>query len=200
MQTIELIYDFGSPNAYLMHKVLPGLAQRAGAELRYTPVLLGGIFKETNNQSPFQAFANVKFKLNYMTTEIQRFIARHDVAFQMNPHFPVMTIGVMRGAVFAQGKPWEQTYIDTVFDAIWVHGKKMDDPAVIAQVLSAADLPAQDIMAATQTPDVKQGLIDLTAGAVARQVFGAPTMFVGDEMFFGKDSLSDLEYTLMQNA
>ena len=107
-----------------------------------------------------------------------------------------MTIGIMRGAVYAQGKPWEQTYLDAVFDAIWVHGQKLDDPDVIAEVLTGAGLPTQEIMAATQTDDVKKGLINTTTAAVERGVFGAPTMFVGDEMFFGKDSLPDLEWHL----
>ncbi|MGB1390480.1 MAG: 2-hydroxychromene-2-carboxylate isomerase, partial [Paracoccaceae bacterium] len=143
-----------------------------------------------------QAFSGVAGKLAYQQVEIARFIERHDLPFQFNPHFPVMTIGVMRGAAYAQGKDWESDYINAVFDALWVQGAKMDDPDVIAQVLTDAGLPTADIMAATQTPEVKQALIDTTSAAVDRGVFGAPTMFVGDEMFFGKDSLTDLEWRL----
>lgn len=197
---IEFLYDFGSPNAYLVHKVLPDLARRTGAELVYCPILLGGVFKATNNQSPIQAFAGVQGKLDYQRREIARFVARHGIDFAMNPHFPIMTIGVMRGAIRAQGKPWEKTYIDMVFDAFWVQGEKMDDPEVIGRVLSSAGLPAAEIIAATQTPDVKQALITATEHAVSRGVFGAPTMFAGDEMFFGKDALPDLEYHLTGGA
>ncbi len=199
-QKIEFLYDFGSPNAFLMHKVLPDFAQRVGADLVYVPVLLGGIFKATQNQSPIQAFGGVKGKIDYLRVETTRFVQRHELQFNWNPNFPIMTIGVMRGAVFAQSKDWEQRYLDTVFDAMWVNGKKMDEPEVIAGVLDDAGLPAGEIMAATQTDDVKQGLIDNTSAAVARGAFGAPTMFVGDEMFFGKDSLPDLEWVIARAA
>ncbi len=196
MQDIEFYYDFGSPNAYFVHKVLPAIAHEHGRKVIYRPVLLGGIFKATNNQPPMMAFKDVDHKLDYMRVEIARFIKRHKLPFTFNPHFPVMTIATMRGAVFAQGKPWEKSYIEAVFDAIWVDGKKMDDPEVIGPVLAAAGLPVDEIFAATQTPEVKGELADLTAAAVARKVFGAPTMFVGDEMFFGKDSLDDLNWYL----
>lgn len=195
-KTIEFMYDFGSPNAYLVHRVLPGLARRHKVGLEYVPILLGGVFKATGNQSPIQAFADVKNKLDYQNREIDRFVARHKLPFAWNPHFPVMTIGVMRGAVFARGKSWERKYIDTVFDATWVQGKKMDDPKVIVAVLTAAGLPADEIMAAAQDAEIKQELIDNTYQAVQSGAFGSPTMFVGDEMFFGKDSLSDLDYEL----
>lgn len=196
MTEIEFLYDFGSPNAFLAHKVLPAIATRHGATVRPVPILLGGVFKATNNQSPMQAFAEVRGKLDYQRLEMQRFVRRFELTFQMNPHFPVMTIGVMRGAVYAQGKPWETHYVDTVFDALWVQGEKMDDPAVIGRVLSDAGLPAEEIMQATQDGAVKQGLIDSTSAAVARGVFGAPSMFVGNEMFYGKDSLDELERSI----
>lgn len=195
-QTIEFLYDFGSPNAYFVHKTLPGLAARYGATVRYQPILLGGVFKATNNQSPMQAFGGVNGKLQYHARETQRFIKRHELTFHMNPHFPVMTIGVMRGAVYAQGKDWESKYIAAIFDAMWVHGQKMDDPAVIQSVLTENDLPASEIMSATQDQTVKQGLIDATSQAVDRGVFGSPTMFVGDEMFFGKETLFEIEEAL----
>lgn len=199
MQDVEFYYDFGSPNAYFVHKVLPGLARKHGVSVIYRPILLGGVFKATNNQPPMMAFKGVDHKLDYMRIEIARFIKRYKLPFHFNPHFPVMTIATMRGAVFAQGKPWEKSYIETVFDAIWVHGKKMDDPEVIGPVLGAAGLPVDDIFEATQDPEIKTGLADLTAEAVARKIYGAPTMFVGDEMFFGKDSLDDLDWYLGQS-
>lgn len=195
-KVIEFLYDFGSPNAYLMHKTLPDLAERYDATVSYQPILLGGVFKATNNQSPMQAFGGVQGKLQYQMRETQRFIKRHDLTFHMNPHFPVMTIGIMRGAIYAQGKPWESKYISAIFEAMWVHGQKMDDPTVIMDVLRENDLPASEIMDAAQEQSVKQGLIVATSAAVQRGVFGSPTMFVGDEMFFGKETLPEIEEAL----
>lgn len=199
MQEIEFYYDFGSPNAYFVHKVLPAIADRYDAKLTYRPMLLGGVFKATNNNPPMVAFAGTPQKIDYMRLEIARFIRRHSVPFKFNPHFPVMTVATMRGAIVAEGQSWERAYIDTVMDALWLHEQKMDDPAVMTSVLSAADLPAQDIMSAIQTPDAKERLIKATTAAVDRKVFGAPTMFVGSEMFFGKDSLGDLDWFLGQS-
>ncbi|GAB5439073.1 DsbA family protein [Falsiruegeria mediterranea] len=195
-KVVDFFYDFGSPNAYLVHKTLPDLAAGFGATVTYQPILLGGVFKATNNQSPMQAFGGVRNKLQYQARETQRFIKRHDLTFHMNPHFPVMTIGVMRGAIFAQGKEWENKYISAIFDAMWVHGQKMDDPSVIHDVLRENDLPAEKIFEATQDQPIKQGLIDATSAAVDRGVFGSPTMFVGDEMFFGKETLPEIEEAL----
>ncbi len=196
MASIEFYYDFGSPNVYFVDKVLPGIAARHGAKVVYRPMLLGGVFKATNNQPPMMAFSDVTHKLDYMRVEIDRFVRRHGLSFTFNPHFPVMTIAVMRAAVFAQGKPWEAAFISTVMDAMWQHGKKMDDLDVMAAVLTDADLPTAEILDAIQTPEVKGRLATLTADAVARKVFGAPTLFVGDEMFFGKDALDDLDWYL----
>ena len=196
MQIVELYYDFGSPNAYLVHKVLPEIAKSHDAALIYKPMLLGGVFKATNNQSPMQAFAGVRGKLDYQMKEIDRFIRRYGISFRMNPHFPINTLPLMRGAVFSQEKFWKIEYIDAIFDAIWTAGEKMDDPEVIGRVLTAARLPAAEILAAVSTHEIKEGLITVTEAAVTRGIFGAPTMFVGDEMFFGKDALSELEYHL----
>ncbi len=198
MTRIEFLYDFGSPNAYLVHKVLPGIAARNGAAVEYQPVLLGGIFKATNNQSPITAFAGVTHKLTYQQREIARFVTRHGISFLFNPHFPIMTISLMRGAVFAQGQAWERDYIDTVFDAIWRDGKNMGDSAVVTQVLQQAGLPVDQIVSAIQRQEVKNRLIETTSQAVERGVFGVPSMFVGDELFFGKDSLDDMERELLR--
>lgn len=196
MQTIEFLYDFGSPNAYLVHQLLPDIAAQHGAKVIWTPVLLGGVFKATNNQAPMITFAEVTGKNDYMRVELDRFIERHGMPFAWNPHFPVNTLAVMRGAAFASGKPWERSYIDCVFQAMWVDGCNMADPEVILEVLTSAGLPAEDIISVTQSPEVKGRLIEATMSAVARGVFGSPTMFLGDEMFFGKDALSDLEWRL----
>lgn len=200
MTVIEFSYDFGSPNAYLVHKVLPGIAAKCRAKLVWQPVLLGGVFKATNNQSPMTAFASVSGKLAYQNHEIERFIARYDIPYARNPHFPVNTIAMMRGAIFAHGKPWQAAYTDAMFNAMWRFGERMDDPDVMARVLTAAGLPVAKIMAAAQTPEVKAALIEATTRAVERGVFGVPTMLVGTEMYFGKDSLNDLEYDLARQT
>ncbi len=193
---IEFYYDFGSPNAYLVDAVIHRIAARHGARVVLKPMLLGGVFKATNNQPPMAAFAAVPPKLDYMRAEIARFVQRYEVSFLFNPHFPVMTVAVMRGAVASLGTDYERDYYDTVMRALWHDGEKMDDPEVISAVLEAAGLPAAEIMAAAQTQEVKDRLREQTEAAVARGVFGAPTLFVGDEMFFGKDSLDDLDWYL----
>jgi 2-hydroxychromene-2-carboxylate isomerase len=200
MQTFDFIYDFGSPNVYLIHKIMPQIEARTRAKAVYCPVLLGGIFKLTNNQPPMQAFGNVKNKLAYERRKMTRFIEKYDIPFQFNPHFPVMTTAIMRGAVFATGKDYESQYLDVVFDAVWKDGLKMDDPEVIGNTLEKSGLPVGEIMAGAQSQEVKDKLFALTAAAVERGAFGAPMMFVGDEPFFGKDSLPELEYTLLKGV
>ena len=191
---VEFHYDFGSPNAYLSHRVLPGIAERTGVEIHYVPVLLGGIFKSTNNRSPMEQFADVLNKPEYQAKETLRFLMRHDITeLVRNPHFPVNTISMMRGAVFAQGKEWEAQYKDALFKAMWERGLNMADPEQIGSVLTEAGLPVAEILAAISDPDVKQGLIDNTANSVARGNFGSPSFFVNEELFFGKDKLRDLE-------
>lgn len=196
MPVIEYIYDFGSPNAYLVNKVLPDLAARCGAELIYSPALLGGIFKAIGNQSPMEAFAHLPTKSAYQKHQMERFIRQNAIPFQRNPHFPVNTISLMRGAAYATGKPWEKDYREAVFDSMWLNAKLMSDPEVFGSVLSEAGLPADDILTAIQTPEVKADLMERTSAAIERGVFGIPTMLVGDEMFFGKDSLHELEVHL----
>jgi 2-hydroxychromene-2-carboxylate isomerase len=198
MQQIEFMYDFGSPKAYLVHKILPALAKRCDAEVVYRPILIGGVFKATNNQPPLIAFAGIPGKVDYIRVEMARFLERHKLPFKFNAHFPVNTLNVMRAAVYATGKDWENTYIDVVFDAMWVDGKDMSNLDVVAEVLSEAGLPTDNIMNAVQDADIKSSLADVTAAAVARKTYGSPTMFVGREMFFGKDSLGDLEWRLSQ--
>ncbi len=200
MTEVTFYHDFGSPNAYLVHKALPGLLAPLDAELRYMPMLLGGVFKETGNQPPLVAFAQVKGKTDYIRTEFARFVERYAVPFHWNPHFPVNTLALMRGAIFAQGKPWEAEYIDVCYDAVWSDGQDMSDSAVISRVLGDAGLPADEILAATQLPDVKGRLASLTDEAVERGIFGAPTCFLGNEMFFGKDALDDLIWRLQQQG
>ncbi len=193
---IEFLYDFGSPNAYLVEQVLPGIAARHGAAIRRVPVLLGGIFKATGNRSPMFGFADVRGKIGYLRTEMNRFIRRHGIAFLWNPHFPVLTVPLMRGAIYAQGKDWEPRYREAMYRHCWVEGSNMTEAGVIAEVLAAEGLPADEIIGATKDPAVKAALFETTDAAVARGVFGVPTMFLAGEMFFGKDSLGDLEHAL----
>jgi len=195
---IEFIYDFCSPNAFLAHKVLPNLAGRNGVEVTFTPILLSIVFKATNNQNPFEAYSENRQKTAYLTHDLHRYARRRSLSFHMSPHFPLNTKFAMRGACFAQGKPWERRYIDAVFDAIWVHGQRIDDINVLTDVVHEADLPARKIREALSNPEIKQTLKDQSKTAVRRGVFGVPTMFAGTEMFFGKNSLGNIDLELAQ--
>ena len=196
MHDIEFYYDFGSPKSYFVHKLLPTIAKKYNVKVLYKPVLLGGVFKLTNNQSPMEAFKNVQGKIEYDNLATKRFLKRYKLSFNWNPYFPVNTIGVMRGSIYVHEKEFGELYIETVFKAMWLDQKKMDDHRIISDTLSAAGLPTKEIMQAIQAPKVKSGLIDATNNAVARKIFGAPTMFVGNEMFFGKESLDEIDYFL----
>jgi 2-hydroxychromene-2-carboxylate isomerase len=194
MSEVIFYFDFGSPNAYLAHKVIPAIEQRTGATFQYVPALLGGIFKATGNRSPAEAFAGIPAKLAYEGRETQRFVKKHGITdYARNPHFPVNTLQIMRGAVAAQSLGIFEAYVEAVYRAMWVDGLKMDDPAVIETALTAAGLPAAELMALTQDPAVKAQLIANTEAAVAHGVFGSPSFLVGEELFFGKDKLRDVE-------
>jgi 2-hydroxychromene-2-carboxylate isomerase len=192
--TIEFIFDFGSPNAYLAYRALPPILERTGARLALNPCLLGGIFKATGNQAPSVAFAPVKGKLEYEMLELRRFVARHRFEkFRLNPHFPVNTLMLMRGLVAAQEAGVEAAYLEMGLKGMWEDGLKLDDRETLARRIDAAGLDSASLLAAAQSDPVKQKLADNTAQAVARGVFGVPTFFVGDEMFFGKERLAQVE-------
>jgi 2-hydroxychromene-2-carboxylate isomerase len=196
-KTIDFIFDFASPNAYLADKVLRDIAARTGAAINYIPCLLGGIFKATGNQAPMIAFAPVKGKMAYEMLETRRFIARHElVQFKMNAHFPVNTLILMRGAIAAQNDGRLAAYIDAGLAAMWEQSLKMDDAEVFVAVMDAAGFDGAALLARTQEPDVKAALVANTEAAVARGAFGIPTFYVGDEMFFGKERLGQLEEAL----
>ena len=196
-KTVEFIFDFGSPNAYLAYTVLQDIARRTGAQVALTPCLLGGIFKITGNQAPMTAFGGIQGKLAYEALETKRFVAKHQLdRYQFNPHFPVNTLLIMRGLVAARRLGVEQAYLDTVMAAMWERGLKMDDPQVVAAALTEAGLDAKAILEATQDPEVKAELLANTEGAASRGAFGIPTFFVGDEMFFGKERLGQIEEEL----
>ena len=191
---VEFHFDFGSPNAYFSHKLIPGIEQRTGAKFVYVPILLGGVFKATGNVAPMVAFKDVKGKLAYQRLETLRFIKKHGLTrFKMNPHFPVNTVQVMRGAVAAEADGQLEKYVDAVFRLMWEDEKKMDDPEVIRASLDAAGLDGARTLARIQEQEVKDQLLKNTEASVARGTFGAPTFFVGDEIFFGKDKLRDVE-------
>lgn len=194
MRTIDFLFDFGSPNAYLCHRAIPAIEQRTGTTFVYEPILLGGLFKATGNKSPIETFAGVKNKLAFAQLEIERFRERHAIdRYRMNPHFPVNTLIVMRGAVAAQRQGVFAPYVEAMFRAMWEDGRKMDDLAEVRATLDEAGLPAEELMAAAQSAEVKQALVDATASAVARGAFGAPTFFVDGAMYFGKDQLWQVE-------
>lgn len=197
MKTLELIFDFASPNAYFVLPVLRDIAARTGASLTITPALLGGIFKATGNQAPMIAFAPVKGKMDYEMLETRRFVAKHGLSkFTMNPHFPLNSIHAIRGLIVAQGLGVADIYLDAVLAGFWENGLKMDEQGVIASVLDGAGLDGAAIMAATADGEVKATLMANTENAVARGAFGIPTFFVGDDMFFGKERLGQVEDAL----
>ncbi len=198
---VEFHFDFGSPNAYFVHKLIPGVESRTGAKFTYVPILLGGVFKLTNNQPPMVAFKAVKNKPEYQRLEIARFIKKHGLtAFKMNPHFPVNTVQIMRGAVATEMDGQLAKYADAVFRHMWEEGKKMDDPEVIRTALDQAGLDGTRTLARIQEQEVKDKLLKNTESSVARGTFGAPTFFVGEEIFFGKDRLRDVEEEIVAQA
>ena len=190
----QFLFDFGSPNAYLSHKVIPAIEKRTGVAFEYVPILLGGIFKATNNKSPAETLAGIKNKREFMELETQRFLKRFNVKpYVWNPNFPVNTLMLMRGAIAAQAEGVFEIYVEAAFHHMWEEPKKMDDPEVLGKALTASGLDAAKLFARAQEPEIKNKLLENTQAAVARGAFGSPTFFVGDEMFFGKEQLREVE-------
>jgi 2-hydroxychromene-2-carboxylate isomerase len=191
---LQFMFDFGSPNAYLSHKVIPAIEKRTGVTFEYVPILLGGVFKATNNKSPAETLAGVKNKREFMELETQRFLKRFNVKpYVWNPNFPVNTLMLMRGAIAAQAEGVFEKYVEAGFHHMWEEPKKMDDPEVLGKALTASGLDAAKLFARAQEPEIKNKLLETTQAAVARGAFGSPTFFVGDEMFFGKEQLREVE-------
>jgi len=194
-------YDFGSLNAYLAWRLLPEIEQRTGARFEQVPVLLGGIFKATGNRSPVEAYAGVPAKLAYEFREIDRFVARHGLdEFQMNPHFPVNTLGLMRGAVAAEAEDVFDAYVAAIYHYMWEDPRKLDDPAVLEVVLEEAGLPAEELIELSGDQAVKDQLAANTRQAVEEGVFGLPAFIVGGELWFGKDRLREVEEAILDLA
>jgi 2-hydroxychromene-2-carboxylate isomerase len=190
----QFMFDFGSPNAFLSHEAIPGIEKRTGVKFEYVPILLGGIFKATNNKSPAETLAGIKNKREFQALETERFIRRfHVKPYVWNPFFPVNTLNLMRAAIAAQLEGVFEKYVDAAFHHMWVEPKKMDDPEVAAKALTASGLDAAKLFARAQEPGVKAKLIENTQDAVERGAFGSPTFFVGKEMFFGKEQLREVE-------
>ena len=192
-QSVEFLFDFGSPNAYLSHEAIPAIEERTGATFVYVPILLGGIFKATNNKSPIETLAGVKNKPAFMELETRRFLKRFNVAaYVSNPFFPVNTLNLMRGAVAAQSEGVFEEYVEAAFHHMWREPKRMDDPAVAVKALTESGLDGARLLTRAQDADVKAKLIENTQKAVERGAFGSPTFFVGDQMFFGKEQLREV--------
>ena len=190
----QFMFDFGSPNAFLSHEAIPAIEQRTGVKFEYVPILLGGIFKATNNKSPAETLAGVKNKREFHALETERFVKRFAVRpYTWNPYFPVNTLNLMRAAIAAQFEGVFDRYVEAAFHHMWVEPKKMDDPEVAATALAASGLDANKLLARSQDADVKAKLIENTQAAVDRGAFGSPTFFVGKEMFFGKEQLREVE-------
>jgi len=190
----QFMFDFGSPNAFLSHEAIPAIEKRIGVKFEYVPVLLGGIFKATNNKSPAETLAGIKNKREFHAIETERFVKRFNVRpFTWNPFFPVNTLNLMRAAVAAQMEGVLEKYVEAAFHHMWVEPKKMDDLEIAAAALTSSGLDAKRLLARAADADVKAKLIENTQNAVERGAFGSPTFFVGNEMFFGKEQLRDVE-------
>ncbi len=198
---VEFHFDFGSPNAYLSHLVIPEIEKRTGLQFEYVPALIGGVFKATNNASPAVSLQGIKNKPEYQGIETERFLKKHKITnFQSNPYFPVNTLQIMRGAVFAQSNDYFARYVDEVYRHMWCDPKKMDEVDVITSALQESGLPAAEIVAGSQDPEVKKQLIDNTSRSVEMGAFGSPTFFVDGEIYFGKDKLRDVEERIAEGA
>jgi 2-hydroxychromene-2-carboxylate isomerase len=197
--SVQFLFDFGSPNAYLCHKLLPALEERTGVTFEYVPVLLGGLFKLANNRSPMEAFAGIPNKQSYDRLEMKRFIEKYQMTqFKFNPFFPINTLQLMRGAVAAQKLGCFKPYVDVMYQAMWEQSRNMNDSNEVFLVLSNARMEAGPLLEATQHADVKNTLVASTQSAFERGAFGSPTFFVGNEMFFGKDRLGQVEEEIVR--
>ena len=198
MPKVEFLFDFGSPNAYLSHLVIPGIENRQGVTFEYLPVLLGGVFKLTNNRSPAESNSGIRNKPEYQKLETDRFIRQHGITrYRFNPFFPVNTLMIMRGAVAARKLGIFERYVDEIYRHMWAEPKKLDDPAVLRAALVESALPADKLFELVQTAEVKDALLAETQRAVERGTFGSPTFFVDGEIYFGKDRLRDVEEAIV---
>ena len=198
MAKVEFHFDFGSPNAYLAHLVIPEIERRTGTKFEYVPVLLGGVYKLTGNRSPAESLIGIKNKPDYERLETARFIKRHGItSFRQNPFFPVNTLTIMRGAIAAERLDIFEPYVDEIYRHMWSEPKKLDDPAVLRAALLECGFDVERFGELVQDAEVKAQLLANTERSVERGTFGSPTFFVGDEIFFGKDRLRDVEEMIL---
>jgi len=194
VKNFDFYFDFGSPAAYLAYTQLPKICEATGAQVQLQPMLLGGVFQATGNASP----AAVPAKGRYVFVDFKRFANTYGVALNHNPNFPIITTTLMRMATALQmhNDPLFNAFLQTIFQAIWVDAKNMNDPAVVGQVLNAAGFDAAALLAQANDQATKDQLKAVTMKAVERGVFGAPTFFVGDEMFWGQDRIEQVKQAL----
>lgn len=195
-QSFEFLFDFGGPNSYLAHKVLPKICAQTGAEAVYIPILLGGLFKLTNNQAPLIRYAETPAKRNYEMLEFDRFVKAHQLPFKMNPHFPINSLHLMRGAVAAQHLGCFMPYVEAIMTAMWEDGANTGDPEVVKDVIDRLGLDSAALLEKADDPSIKAELAANTEQAAARGAFGVPTFFVGGEMFWGKERLAQVSEAL----
>ncbi len=201
MAKVEFHFDFGSPNAYLAHLVIPDAERRTRTKFDYVPVLLGGVFKLTGNRSPAESLAGIKNKPDYERLETERFLKRHRItSYRRNPFFPVNTLTLMRGAIAAQLLGVFERYVDQMYRHMWSEPKKLDDTAVWQRALQDSGFDAAQFAELVQEPEVKELLLENTQRSVERGTFGSPTFFVDDEIFFGKDRLPDVEEMILSRG
>ena len=190
---IDFYFDFGSPTSYLAYVHLQKLSRQYAAPINYKPVLLGGIFKQTENSSPAMIPAKARYMMRY---DLPRFAKRYDIDFKVNPFFPINTLPLMRGALAAKELGCFDVYCQVIFSAIWQKGLNLGDMDILARELASADIDVKALIALSQDTEIKQSLIRLTDEAVKRGLFGVPTMFIGDDMYFGQDRLDFIEAEL----
>lgn len=195
-KSFEFLFDFGGPNSYLAHKMLPEICALTGAKVTYVPILLGGLFKLTNNQAPLMRYAETPAKRNYEMLEFDRFVKANNLPFKMNPYFPINSLHLMRGAVAAQHLGCFMPYVEAIMTAMWEKGANTGDPAIVQDVLDKAGIDGAALIAMSDDPEVKAKLATNTEKAAARGAFGVPTFFVGDEMFWGKERLAQVSEAL----
>jgi 2-hydroxychromene-2-carboxylate isomerase len=200
MLDFKFIFDFGSPKSYLVYKLVPGIEERTKVKAEYVPVLLGGIFKSINNVSPIESFKTVPSKGAYDNLDTSRFVKKHKLEFKPNSNFPINTLNLMRGAVYAKENGFFEKYVEVVFKSMWVDNKKMDELDIIKEVLDENQLPTKEIFEGTQDQNIKNKLVENTSNAVKKGIFGAPSFLVDDELFFGKETLQDVEDLIIEKA
>ncbi|EJM74240.1 2-hydroxychromene-2-carboxylate isomerase [Pseudomonas sp. GM49] len=186
-KTVEFLFDLGSPTTYLAYTQLPAICEQTDSQLIYIPILLGGVFKATGNASP----ATIPAKGHHMIQDLDRYARRYGVPLKFNPHFPINTLMLMRAVTGIQMHHPERfvAFIDCLFNALWVDGRNLNDPATVAAVLSGNGFDPDEVLALTSDETVKATLKDNTEKAVQRGVFGVPSMFVDNQLYFGQDRL-----------